>query len=422
MHAAPAIEVDCAVVGAGPAGSALAGQLAELGLTACIIERRATVEARGETLVPGILPLLRHLGLGEAALEPLNRTPTGTMLLWGGTAPRTIDAGDKPAFVVERARFDALLLENAVARGAALLRPATILRASRGTGGGWIIRARTPDGERLVRARMLAIAAGRRAGLGGRPRRHGPATLALCASLAGPEPAIAESRIEAGADGWIWAAPLADGSSCAAVFVDPADPDLAAGIATVLRSRLARSRSLRSLAARPLSSPLRACDASRVGSAVVVSDDTIRVGEACFATDPLSSQGVLRAIVSGCRARLRSTRCCGVRRMPTRPGSSAWRASRRHSRTMPSPPPPIIANRRRPLRRRSGSRARPGRPSPRRSVPIFPPRPSRSRSRSAPRSSRSRLRKARSSRDDRPCATPGSGGRWPSFATSRSAP
>jgi hypothetical protein len=101
--------------------------------------------------------------------------------------------------------------------------------------------------------------------------------------------------------GWCWAAPLADGTVSVAVFLDPSRAIIKqqAGIERAFRSMLLDSKLLGVLASASVIGEIRGCDASRSACAEVVGKDSVRVGDASFTIDPLSSQGLLRAIVSG---------------------------------------------------------------------------------------------------------------------------
>src|SRR5205814_10635389 len=74
---------DVIVVGAGPAGSAAAIQCATAGLNTLILEREAFPRDRpGETLQPGIQPVLEQLGIRDL---PFPRH-AGHWVEWGGPA------------------------------------------------------------------------------------------------------------------------------------------------------------------------------------------------------------------------------------------------------------------------------------------------------------------------------------------------
>jgi flavin-dependent dehydrogenase len=319
------------VLGGGPAGAAAALRLSQLGHQVMLVDRprRARGHA-GESLPPSVLPLLATLGLREQVERAGFLRARGAIVHWHtGESPAGQDRSIEAGLQVERERFDAMLLDGARAAGVQVLR--AFAEAPVRVDSHWQVPLREGG---LVRCRMLIDARGRRA-----HAIEGPRTVALCADWAGPSVADSRARIEAGASAWCWALPLPDGGVTAAVFVDA---QRCAGIGAVERTGLYQGL----LAASPLLAGLlpgrrcgkvMACDATPGAVADAAPEPgLLRVGEAAFALDPLSSQGVAAALRSGVQA----ATC--VRTALRRPGDAAlaWefhraqarRAVRRHAR------------------------------------------------------------------------------------------
>ncbi|MGP0087519.1 MAG: tryptophan 7-halogenase [Steroidobacteraceae bacterium] len=283
----PDLACEVCVVGGGPGGAILARRLAMLGRDVCLAERAMSGAGRpGESLAPGILPLLDAAGVRAAfeALGPL-RAPAAVVRWATSEAERVAH----PALLVERARLDDALLAAAAQAGVRVLRPATAGRPTR-DGGGWRIPLRVDGRACVMDARIVCDATGRR-GLfrDGAPRRSGARTLALTTYALDAE--LALPVVEALAGGWLWAAPLPDGRASVMVFVD------------ALGAHGARDRVLRAhLAASPIASgwtdfaPVVVRDATTRARDPVVAHDALRIGEAAFSIDPLSAQGVQAAI------------------------------------------------------------------------------------------------------------------------------
>lgn len=295
---------DVCVIGGGPAGAVAAWKLARLGHAVLLIERAAFPRPHvGEALSPGIWPQLGLLGLTDAVCAAGFRPTASAIVRWSGPA-ETVRHADPPGLMVDRGRFDRLLLDHARKAGARVLQPALALRPRRAGGGdggeGWIVPARTPEGGREIRARFLVDASGRSARLGGRRQRSGPRTLALHGTWERRGGWGEETRTEAGADEWLWAAARPDGALSAMVFFD-AERYLAAraaGISRVAlyRSLLTRSVLLAGMARAQLTGDVGICDATCWHAAEPVGDSFLKIGEAAYTLDPLSSTGVQKAM------------------------------------------------------------------------------------------------------------------------------
>jgi flavin-dependent dehydrogenase len=307
----PTLETEICVVGGGPAGSTLALKLAELGHQVCLIEKSSFPRRHvGESIPADIVPLWRWLGLwGRLEGECLLRS-RGSVVLWSGEGA-DYRANDQPGFLVDRGKFDQLLLQAAVEAGAALLQPAQARRSPEWTGATWRIPIRYRCEDWTVAASFLALGTGRSGLLPGRRMRRSRPTLAIYAYWRDVRFRDAKTRVEAGTNRWYWGAPLPDGLFNAMVFLDPRHASAAcaasgtaggAGIDRLYRSLLSESMLLRECLEGKVDGRVLACDASSYEDATPVGANFIRVGEAAFAVDPLSSQGVQAAFQSAVHA------------------------------------------------------------------------------------------------------------------------
>ena len=125
-------------------------RLARLGHEVCVVERHAFPRPHvGESLTPGVWPLLDALGVVESvrrggflpALEALVRWEDATGRRVHGRAGAT-------GLLVDRGRFDALLLGAAASAGVRVLQPAVAQRPER-TSGGWVLPV-LHEGQQLL--------------------------------------------------------------------------------------------------------------------------------------------------------------------------------------------------------------------------------------------------------------------------------
>src|SRR5918998_9271 len=121
---------DVLVIGGGPAGATTAALLASEGHDVVVLEREKFPRYHiGESLVPGVMPVLERLGLSDR-MGPYQRK-NGISLLWGAEREVwTVYFGEggpyEYAYEVQRAEFDNLLLTRARELGALVLEEATV--------------------------------------------------------------------------------------------------------------------------------------------------------------------------------------------------------------------------------------------------------------------------------------------------------
>ena len=290
------IAAEVTVIGAGPAGCVFATRMAQLGFSVCLIERaRFPRQHLGESLSPGVLPMLASMGSADAIEAAGFPRVSSVSTNWDGTEAVREDPRAQ-GMLVDRALFDAALLARAVASGVRVLQPAQLLEPTH-TSRGWLVRVDAQDGAIELSTGFMADASGRSARLGGRRRAVGPRTIAIHAYWTGthlPD----RPRIEAGEREWYWGVPIPDGSYNTLVFVDGerfrAEPG--GSLNDRLCALLARSALMKEVRGARLRTCARAADATPYVDEECVSTHHIRLGDAALAIDPLSSSGVQKAI------------------------------------------------------------------------------------------------------------------------------
>ena len=241
------------------------------------------------------MSILNALGLGTALAHAHCQASHVATVTWGGDVNRTNHAEN--TFLVDRARFDACLMDAARRRGVRLLTPAVASRPQK-IGSAWLLPITTNETTASICAAHVIDASGRKALTGSRRRRLSPATLALCARWRGRLCPPGATRIEATAGSWLWSASLADGAHYSAVFIDPRGLRVAGDDPTT--AFLAAIAGSSSHSDGSLASAVTACDASAIRIARAPSlEEIIAAGEAALSLDPLSSQGIQRALVDG---------------------------------------------------------------------------------------------------------------------------
>ena len=138
---------DLIVIGGGPAGSAAAAIAARAGLDVLLIEADKHPRVHvGESLLPGIIPVLEEMGALEAVESAGFERKSGTShWQWGLTPEWDLWFSDTEsydhAWLVERARFDEILFRAAERAGAKAIEHA-------------LVRELVWDGERMAGVRF----------------------------------------------------------------------------------------------------------------------------------------------------------------------------------------------------------------------------------------------------------------------------
>ncbi len=163
------LAADVVVVGAGPAGSAVATLLAESGHEVLAVDRARFPREKvcGDGLAPRSVAMLRRLGLEERLQErgyrPLRRYRIFSS--WGDSVIAELPTwgkGPDYLYVVPRFELDQLLVDRAREAGARVEEGVRVLRPVDGAGSN-VLSARTDEGEQVrLRGRVVVAADGSR--------------------------------------------------------------------------------------------------------------------------------------------------------------------------------------------------------------------------------------------------------------------
>lgn len=122
---------DVVVAGGGPAGSTVATLLAQRGRSVLLLEREQFPRYHvGESLISGLVPVIRELGL-EEEMDRRYQWKYGVTLVWGNEPDPWRTEFDQASpfqhsWHVDRASFDQLLLDNARTHGVHVLECAKV--------------------------------------------------------------------------------------------------------------------------------------------------------------------------------------------------------------------------------------------------------------------------------------------------------
>lgn len=301
---------DVVVAGGGPAGGTVAIQCAKAGMSVCLVEASDYGSPRvGETVPSAIQHALVALGLREQFEEAGHLVSTGIRAAWGSAVATTHETIRDPyggPRHLDRARFDQMLSDAASEAGAEVLLQTQVVGASQTVDGGWEVDVGPASGAAKVQARFLVDATGRRAvvarRIGGRaaPDDHLVGAVAFFSDASTPPYAL----IEAVEDGWWYSAALPGGRMILAFMTDS---DLwsesAASEAGGLSARVAHAAHTRErVIGLDLNQPAQLAPANSTLRANCEGPGWLAVGDAASTFDPLSGQGVYKALNQGLEA------------------------------------------------------------------------------------------------------------------------
>lgn len=237
------IDVDVAIIGAGPAGTALATYLAKDGRSVAIFERETFPRFRiGESLLPLNLALFRELGVEDELEHRFIRKYGANFVDKDGQRQNrfpfanAINKGYPYCYQVERAELDQVLLDNAAKHGARVYMSWTVRElitadpTNPDAAVVGLIAAKNDDGERLtVRCKVVADCSGRAAFSGSRAKLKRDVQLetrtAFFSHFTGvqrdPGDKEGDIQIVAFEHGWFWMIPFkGDTTSVGMVVTD----------------------------------------------------------------------------------------------------------------------------------------------------------------------------------------------------------
>ena len=305
--------VDVAVIGGGPAGTALALTLRlYYGLSVAVVEQSGYEDIRiGENVSGSLLPFLDYLQVKETFLGD-NHLPVYTHLAaWGSsslTERYSLFTSQGEGFMLDRGLFDSMLAEAVFNQGGKLYLKTKYLKSEQLDSDAWLLQLHHYSGEEFsIEARYFVDATGRQARVA---RKLGAKSLVydrligVCSYFECLEQQSnrQEVLVESVPEGWWYSAPLPNERLVVALITDTdilqeeKANQYKGWSKLLLQTRYTIQRVWGGTAVAPLT--VKVAHSHILTPAV--GDRWMAVGDAAAAFDPLSSLGIGHAIASGC--------------------------------------------------------------------------------------------------------------------------
>ena len=304
------IEVDIVVIGAGPAGAALALTLAPRHRVLLVDRATEPVARIGESLIPAARRLFKDMRILDALETESHPGYLGNRSHWGGGPAQVTDFlrdPDGPGWHLDRVRFERFLRAAALERGAGVMAPARLGAVDRASKG-WDLSLVAGTETAAVRTRLVVDATGRAASLAKRlgVERENLDRLSahwLTGEVAAETSGTAGfSMVESEPDGWWYSAPLANGGR---VLAFHANSDALPGGLREADRLIDRAMALPGFGPVLTETGFRSSAAVSVTAAnsarisQVSGDGWLAIGDAALSFDPLASRGLFNALYTG---------------------------------------------------------------------------------------------------------------------------
>jgi len=279
------------ILGAGPAGAAVALGLRRLGYTVTLVSEWRRFAAL-EGVSQRVLEALRGAGFNHALTDAT--LPSRRQVSWNGQ-----QHAQNIEFLLDRPAFDRGLREDLRLAGIEMMEGRVLNVQSSAD-----VHRVELDGGQMLTADFLVEARGRQAPSSGKGLR-GPETVSLLNRWQGAS-GVTASAVESLEDGWAWMARRKDGQCYWQWTVDVASAGLP-GKAQLLdhcRARRHASDFAQAFFAggHELELQLHARSSTAILAPQVCGDNWIRVGDAAMAVDPLSGNGIFQSLSSALQA------------------------------------------------------------------------------------------------------------------------
>ncbi|KIA99552.1 hypothetical protein OA93_05175 [Flavobacterium sp. KMS] len=285
---------DVFILGAGPAGLCAAIRLLDMGYTVGMLEQEQFPRPQiGESLSPGIHNIFEYLNAGHLLEDSTYLRNIPAKVIWENTADIYYRSGqNNEGIIVDRSKLDQELLEFAIVKGLHSIQPAK-LKQSISTENGFILEIIAGSVEIKVNSKIVLDARGRKGTLLSERVPIAPSAIAVWTHIDNNS-ITKEALIEAVDDGWLWGSPVAGNRYRIMCFTDPIT--LKNNSDLHLLDLMNKTELFSPLANKARNGHIETCSVTSFVNQNPWNKQFVKIGEAAFTLDPLSSTGVEKAM------------------------------------------------------------------------------------------------------------------------------
>jgi flavin-dependent dehydrogenase len=294
-------QYDVLVVGAGPAGATMANRLADFGYRIALIEKATFPRPHiGLSLTSGIHHWLKMLNIEKQVDQLHCKRALKSTVLWSTNEPliKTFEK-ETAGFHLDRGAFDALLVNECRQKGVEIIQPGLLKSLTQRQSGQWDATVSFENKEQQLSSTFIVEATGRKSIIKTKKIAYQPKLVATFAYWELKPLKKESSFIEAGQDCWFWGAPINDTHFVLCVFSDPSKVKEATSVTEFYTKVISQSTFSTDILNNGTQGEITVCDATPYYDSNVISEHFIKIGDAAYTMDPISSQGVQKAIKSG---------------------------------------------------------------------------------------------------------------------------